>query len=62
MLPQRHGPSESKEEIINKVDETELGIVRTREVHVQLSSRSSLDGFDFDVHVGKERPVAASQQ
>ena len=62
VLPRRHGPSESKEEIINKVDETELGIVRTRVAHVQLSSRSSLDGFDFDLHVGKERPVAASQQ
>lgn len=49
ITPGIHASSESKEHIIGEADETEMGIVRTRVVHVQSSSKSSLDGYDFGI-------------
>jgi hypothetical protein len=54
-----HEPSDSKEQIISKADETELGIVRTRVVLIQSSSRSSLDAFDFGRQTRAEPPANA---
>lgn len=52
-----YAPSDSKEQIVSKADETELGIVRTRTVPNRSSSRSSLDAFDFGGYPSAEPPV-----
>lgn len=56
------GSSESTQTIISKAEEIEMGIVKTRVVHVESSSRSSFDDFDFGLHTRSECRTANPRQ
>lgn len=57
-----HSSSDSKRSIINRTDEMELGIIKTRVVRVESSSKSSFDEFDFGLHTRSACRAATLQQ